>query len=424
MKISLLAKPLPQLALLVLALIAPGCRQVQPVSTRVTLNAKDFGAAGDGMTLDTKAIQQAIDTCAAQGGGTVTLPPGTNLTGSIELKSHVTLNIPAGTELLGSSNTADYPLATARWEGMQKPAYLALIRADHTEDIAITGSGVIQGDLNIGKLRNPRGPTLIEPVECQNVRIDGPTLRGNRIWTLHPTYCENVTISHLTIQTTGGNSDGIDPDSCRHMIIDNCTFETGDDNIAIKSGKGQEGVRIGRPTEDLVIENCTFIKGYSSIAFGSELSGGISNVLIRHCTFKKGRVALYLKSRPGRAGYIKDVTVEDVETGPEPLLEIDTDYRSNPDSQGVPGPAGLTKFSDIKISNARINGKSAVKVTARPENPAENITLENITGACADPWIFRNARNVTLRNIHVTGFSQDFLSLTNATGTGLEESNH
>jgi polygalacturonase len=407
-----------------LVTLAAGLISASAADNSAKLTVQSFGAVGDGVTKDTRAIQQAIDTCAQLGGGTVKFTPGKYLTGSLQLKSHVTLNVPAGVVLQGSDDTNDYPLATARWEGMEKPAYLALIRADQAKDIGLTGGGTIQGGLKIGLLRNPRGPTLIEPIECTNVQVSGLTLRGNRMWTVHPTYCQDVTLSNLTLQTTGGNSDGIDPDSCRHVLIDHCSFEDGDDNIAIKSGKGQEGVRIGRPSEDITIQNCTFIKGYSSIAFGSELSGGIRNVTIRHCIFQKGRAALYLKSRPGRAGYIDNVNVEDVTTGPEPLLEIDINYKSNPDIQGVAGPAGLTKFSHVKIVNARVQGDSAVKVVATPENPADGIDLEQITGACAKPWIFKNANNIVLKDIHLAGLTGQFLSLDHATGAGLDQDNH
>jgi polygalacturonase len=407
-----------------LALSVPGCLYGQAVPAAQKFSVSDFGASGNGKTKDTAAIQKAVDACARAGGGEVDFPAGTYLTGSIDLKSHVHLVLAQEAVIQGSGNPADYPLATARWEGTEQPAYLALIRASNAEDIAITGSGVIQGDMAIGKLRNPRAPTLIEPIECKNVRLDGMTLHGNRIWTVHPTYCQDVAISNLIIQTTGANSDGIDPDSCRQVTIDHCSFETDDDNIAIKSGKGQEGVRVGRPSEDIIITNCTFIKGYCSIAFGSELSGGIRNVHIQHCTFKQGRCALYLKSRPGRAGYIKDVTADDLEVGPEPLLEIDINYQYTPDAQGVPGPAGLTKFQNITINNARIHGEKAVTVVATAENPADGITLSNITGTCVQPWIFKNATGVTLKDIHVSGFEKDFLSLENTSGTGLDQGNH
>jgi polygalacturonase len=404
--------------------VIPAPLEADQNSTPPSFNVKDFGAVGNGKTKDTVAIQKTIDACAQAGGGTVNLPAGTYLTGSIEIKSHVHLVVPPGTIVQGSGDKADYPLATARWEGMEKPAYLALIRADHAEDIAISGSGVIQGDAKIGELRNPRAPTLIEPVECKNVRLDGMTLHSNRIWTVHPTFCQDVAISNLTIQTTGWNSDGIDPDSCQHMTIDHCSFDTEDDNIAIKSGKGQEGVKVGRPSEDIAITNCTFIKGSCSIAFGSELSGGIQNVRIQHCTFQQGRAALYLKSRPGRAGYVRNVTAEDIDVGPEALLDIDINYPANPDSQGVAGPAGLTKFQDITINNAKIRGKKAVTIVATNENPADEIRLNHITGTCAQPWIIKNATNMTLQDIHASGFEKDFLSMENASGTGLDQGNH
>jgi len=388
------------------------------------LSVKDFGATGDGTTKDTAAIQKAIDACAQAGGGELDFPAGTYLTGSINLKSHVHLVVPQGAIIQGSSDIADFPLVTARWEGMEKPAYQALIHADHAEDIAITGTGVIQGAEEVGKLRNPRGPTLIEPIECTNVCLDGLTVHGNRVWTLHPTYCQNVTITNLIIQSTGGNSDGLDPDSCQHVTIDHCSFESGDDDISIKSGKGQEGVKVGRPSEDITISNCTFIQGHSAVAFGSELSGGIKDVHIEHCVCKAGRSAIYLKTCPGRAGYVENVTAEDLDVGPEELLEINTNYKANPDSQGVDGPAGLSKFQNITINNARVAGVQMVKIVGTPDNPADGITLSNITGTCSDAWIIQNATNVTLKDIHVTGFKNDFLALENATGTGLDQSNH
>jgi polygalacturonase len=411
------------LAVTLFLLPSPGIGQLRDAPATRSFDVKDFHAVGDGKHNDTASIQQAIDACFAAGGGDVSFPKGTYRTGSITLKSHVTLNVPEGVIIQGSGSTADYPLATARWEGMEKPAYKALITADHAEQIGIVGKGTIQSDKKIGTLRDPRGPTLIEPTECKGVTIDGPTLHTFKIWALHPTYCQDVDISNLTIENKGGNGDGIDIDSCLKVKIDGCSFDTDDDNISIKSGKGREGVRVGRPSEDITISNCKFIKGYCSIAFGSELSGGIRNVHVQHCSFKQGRGALYFKSRPGRAGYIEDVTAEDLDVGPCPLLVVDMNYGFNVDAQGVAGVDGLTRFKNITIRNAKIDCKEAVKVVSTPENRVEGVTLESITGRCTEPWVFKNAFKIGLKDIHVTGVKKNFLLLENAEGTGLTEAN-
>ncbi len=157
---------------------------------------------------------------------------------------------------------------------------------------------------------------------------------------------------------------------------------------------------------------------------GSELSGGISNVRVQHCKFNQGWAAFQLKSREGRGGYIKDFSAEDIDVAEEPLLWIDTDYKYNPDPQGVSGPDGLTKFQNIRISNARVSGKGTVSIKATADNPADGIFLENIAGTASESWTFKNATNVTLKDIHVSGFKGPFLILENASGTGLDQGNH
>ena len=384
------------------------------------VSVRDFGAVGDGQKIETVVLQKALDSVASDGGGEVRVPPGRYVIGSLVLKSHTILRLDAGAILLGSSNRDDYPIVRARWEGIETNCHRALISADHAEDIAITGAGVIEGNPDVGRLRNPRGPTVIETIECGNVRVEGLTLKSSRIWTLHPAYCRDVRISGVTFETAGANSDGIDPDSCQRVLIDGCTFTTGDDNIAIKSGKGQEGVRIGRPSEDIVITNCTFIKGYTSIAIGSELSGGIRRVRIAHCTFQNGRAALQLKSRSGRAGYVEDVTAEDLVVGPEPVLEIDSNYGYNPDPQGVPGIPGITRFSDIRISDVKVTSKNLVNIVGSSEKPVEGIQISGVTGTCKQESVIRNARNVTLTDIHLDGISGPPYLTNNVDGSGLE----
>jgi len=384
------------------------------------LNVRDFGAAGDGVTKDTAALQKALDAAATAGGGEVDFPAGTYLTGSIELKSHVTINLAPGAIIHGGTDPADYPLVNARWEGLDHQCHQALIFANNAEDIAITGSGSIFGAGEVGRLRNPRGPTLFEPVSCKNIRVSGVTVGNTGVWTLHPTYCEGISLSNVTITSVGGNSDGFDPDSCQDVTVDHCSFSAGDDDISIKSGKGQEGVKIGKPSTNITVTNSTFIKGHGGVAMGSELSGGIAHVKISNCTFQGVVEAIVFKSRPGRGGYVRDVEADHLIVKGAPLLVILTTYHANPDAQGVPGNDGLTDFSGVTISDVQANSKSLVRVEATPEKPLDGLTLTNITGACTQGFLIRNAKNVALKNIKLDGVTGPALVTENVQGSGLD----
>ena len=377
-----------------------------------------FGAVGDGKTVNTAAIQRALDTVADGGGGEVLIPAGRYVSGSLFLKSHTTLHLKAGAVLQGSANPDDYPIVQARWEGIETNCHRALVSADHAVDIAITGSGTLEGNPAVGRLRNPRGAPVVEMIDCRNIRVEGVTLKSTRMWTLHPTCCRNVRISGVTFDTSGPNSDGIDPDSCCGVVIDGCTFATGDDNIAIKSGKGLEGVRIGRPSVDILITNCTFIKGAANIAFGSELSGGIRDVRITHCTFHTGWAALQLKSRPGRAGYVRDVAADHLVVGAEPLVDITGTYSYNPDPQGVPGVKGLTQFRHIRIADVRIASTNLLHIDCPADKPANGVQISHVTGTCEKGSVVQNARNIRLTDINVNGIASPPYFTNNVTGTG------
>ena len=385
-----------------------------------SVSVRDFGAAGDGVALDTVPIQKALDNVADSGGGTVQVPAGNYVTGSLVMKSHTTLHLDLGASLLGSSNRDDYPIVTARWEGLETNCHRALIWAEQADEIAITGEGVIEGNKVVGPLRNPRGPAVVEFRRCGQVRVEGITLKSFRMWTLHPTYCHDVRIAGVTFDTAGGNSDGIDPDSCQHVVIDGCNFTTGDDNIAIKSGKGQEGAKIGIPSEDILITNCTFIKGYTSVAFGSELSGGIRRVRIVYCTMKQGHAALQLKSRPGRGGYVEDVDAKDLVVGPEPLLGINNHYSYNVDFQGVAGIDGLTEFGNIRIRDVRVASKNLLSIAGTVEKPVQAVQISGVTGTCQTGSVIQNARDVRLSDIHIDGISGAPYLTNNVEGTGLD----
>jgi len=404
------------LAVVSMAAAAPCGAAELPVGVSI----RDFGAVGDDQTPDTVAIQKALDHAADHGGGMVRIPAGRFVSGSLVMKSHTTLHLEAGAKLVGSTNPADYPIVRARWEGIDTNCHRALIWAENARNIAIAGAGVIEGNSRVGRLRDPRGPAVVEMVECRDVRVEGLTLKSTRMWTLHPTYCQDVRISGVTFDTEGANSDGIDVDSCQRVLIADCTFTTGDDNIAIKSGKGREGVKVGRPSEDITITNCTFLKGYVNIAFGSELSGGIRRVHVSHCTFKEGRAALQLKSRDGRAGYLEDITAEHLVVGPTPLVEITTKYRFNPDPQGVPGVDGLTQFRNIRISDVKLDSKRLLSIEGTSEKPVRDVEISRVTGTVEEGSAIQNARNVILKNIQLDGLSGPQFFTNNVTGAGLE----
>ena len=321
---------------------------------------------------------------------------------------------------MGSSKRGDYPLIQARWEGRETQCHRALISADHAEGIAIVGEGIIQGNAQVSRLRDPRGPAVVEMIECDKVRVEGITLKSTRIWTLHPTYCRDVTISKVKFETSGANGDGIDPDSCQRVLIDGCTFSTDDDNIAIKSGKGQEGVKIGRPCEDITITNCTFLKGWAAICFGSELSGGIRRVRISNCTFKQGKAALFLKLRPTRGGYVQDITAENLIVESSALLVTDTNFSHLVDPQGVPGKEGQTQFGNIRISNVQINSKRLMDIQGTAEKPLDGLEVKGVKRTCKEGSVIQNAKNVVFKDISLEGISGPPYLINNVEGSGLD----
>lgn len=200
-------------------------------------NVRNFGAVGDGTNLDTVAFQKAFDACAAKG-GTVIVPAGHYLIGSVVVGGHTTLKIDTHATLIGSPNVADYPLTKVRFEGEFIQGHRSLISAENANHIAIEGAGTICGPpLSISTLRKPRGPLLIELTGCTNVTLDGFSTRYQRLWTIHPLLCKDVVARNLTIQSVGANGDGIDVDSCQDVLIDHCNINSGDDAISLKSGR-------------------------------------------------------------------------------------------------------------------------------------------------------------------------------------------
>ena len=285
-----------------------------------SFNVRSYGATGDGQTLDSPAIQSAIDACTAQGGGTIYLPAGQYLAGSLFLRSNISLHLDAGAVILGSENPTDYPIIHSRWEGKHQDTYAPLITGQNLTNISVTGRGTIDGRGPVwwkaktdGTLAYPR-PRLISFSDCNNILIEGITAINSPSWTINPVHCKNVNIRGVTIinPADSPNTDGIDPDSCQLVRISDCYISVGDDCIVIKSGTEHELPDRFGPCRDIAITNCTLEHGHGGVVIGSETSGGIKNVTISNCVFIGTDRGIRIKSRRGRGGVIEDIRVSNI----------------------------------------------------------------------------------------------------------------
>jgi len=400
-----------------------------PPKPALKLNVRDFGATGDGRTKDTAAIQQALDRCGVLGGGEVIVPAGNYSTGSIALRSNTLLRLEENANLLGTADFADYLVTQVRWEGRWIQGHIGLIYAIDADHIGIVGPGKITGNEALGgrpTAQSPlRHPSLIEFLNCNDIRLEDFSTSMRLMWSIHPTNCEHISIKNLTINSTGGNGDGIDIDSCKHVVIDGCTISTGDDCISLKSGRGEEAFSQMHTTEDVVISNCTFTDAiFACIGIGSEASGGIGSTRIEHCKFIGARTyAIYLKSRVGRGAFIKDLVCEDLDVSgmKQGFLNISVLTQGIQDQYPVPGLEGIPEVANIRFSNVRVTDVPIlVEGTGiAPQKPLDGLTLSNVTGTCQKGIFLANAKNVHLSNIAVKGYEGSLLNLYNVTGTGL-----
>jgi len=267
-----------------------------------------------------------------------------------------------------------------------------------------------------------RNPALMEFTHCKNVLIQDVFTQGNDMWSTHPVYCENVTFRNVTIH---GGADGIDVDSCKGVVIDGCSFETRDDCISLKSGRGMEGNTIGFVCEDVRITNCTFKDAvWACIGIGSETSGGIRNVRVEHCKCEGAHThAIYIKSRPGRGAFIEDIYMNDIDVSNATLgfLRINILNSGLQDPNPVPGDAGIPTVGKFVFNNIRVKDVpvlvQANEISAK--KPLDGLVLSNITGTCGKGILLANVNHAELKNINVTGFTGPLLSTYATTGKGL-----
>ena len=309
---------------------------VAPKFPRHDFVITDFGAVADGKTDCTTAIARAIGACAEKGGGRVVIPAGEFLTGPIHLKSNVNLHLETNSVLKFSTDPKAYlPAVFTRFEGIECYNYSPLIYAFGQKNVAVTGEGTLDGqadetnwlawkrtgaraklvkmaDDNVPVEQRQFGeddhlrPSFVEFIRCQNVLIEGMKIRRSPMWEIHPLLSTNVTVRGVDILSHGANNDGCDPESCRDVLIEKCIFDTGDDCIAIKSGRDTDGRRVGVPSQNIIIRDCTMRDGHAGTAIGSEISGSCSNVFVENCEMSSPNLvcALRLKSNAARGGVL------------------------------------------------------------------------------------------------------------------------
>ena len=408
-------------AAIVIALVAAGCASV-PQKTHATFNVRDFGAVGDGTNKDTVAFQKALDACAVSGGGDVLVPAGKYLIGSVQLGTCTILRLEKDSVIVGSPDANDYPMMDIRWEGRWQPGRRALIYAANVDHTGIIGPGRIEGNPAVAAPQNPRGAVVLEPISCNDVRWEGFTVTQGGNWATHPTYCTDVAIKNVSINS---GRDGIDVDSCKNVRIEGCDIDTGDDSISLKSGRGLDGARIGKPTENVLITHCTLHgRRFACIGIGSETSGGIRDVQIEHCKLTSHTFGVYVKTRIGRGGIIENISGDDLDIPAGGFLRINliSSGNNNTADDPVEGLAGYPLGRNFRFSNVHVACTTLADVSQiSAEKPLEGLVLKNITGTCTKGIALQNVKNAVLRGIKVTGYQGAFLTLTNVQGSGLLE---
>ena len=404
-------------------------RIVPPSFPAKDFNITTYGAVSGGTTLCTTAIDDAITACHNAGGGRVVVPAGTYFTGAIHLQSNVNLYISKGATLKFSANPADYlPVVFTRYEGTECYNYSPFIYAYAQTNIAITGSGNVDGcaTLNdwwawkttgdadrtslmaMGQNNTPLSqrvfgsghylrPVFIQPHSCTNVLIDSITVLNSPMWEINPVLCRNVTVSNVTISSHGVNNDGCDPDCSKDVLIKNCTFDTGDDCIAIKSGRNNDGRRVNIPSENIVIQGCTMKDGHGGVVLGSEISGSVRNVFAENCAMNSTALdrMLRIKTNSVRGGTIENIFLRNIQ-----VMNVASEY-IQVDMYYEEGDAGTFTPVVQNICVENITGNATTRVfnaNCYVRSPVTNILLKNSNFAGTTIGTLTNVRKLQVDN--------------------------
>jgi polygalacturonase len=404
------------------------------------LSITEFGAIQGDKEKTTQAIANAIDKANKVGGGVVVIPQGEWLTAKIHLKTNVNLHLDKGAVLLFSENPDDYlPAVHSSWEGMECFNYSPLIYAYQCKNIAITGEGEIKARMDVWKewFSRPKAhmesikrlynqawnytpveqrqmvddtshlrPQFIQFNRCENVLLEGITITNSPFWTIHPYLSKHVTIRNIKVYAHGHNNDGVDPEMSQNVLIENCTFDQGDDAIAIKSGRNPEGWRIKTPSKDIVIKNNLVKNGHQLLALGSELSGGIENVFIDSCVVLDGAKLnhlLFIKTNERMGGYVRNIYATNIKAGKIDLgiLGIETDVLYQWRTLVPTYERRLTPIKGIFLKNITASDvKFISRVLGQKELPVENVSLQKVSAGIVHDkiYIHENLVNFTGEN--------------------------
>jgi polygalacturonase len=401
----------------------------------------DYGAVAGGAADSTEAIRKAIEACHAAGGGRVVVPAGVFHTGAIHLLSNVNLHLAEGATLKFSADPAKYlPVVFTRFEGTECMNYSPLIYAFEQENIAVTGAGTLDGSASdenwwAWARKGPKGedaparadirrlldygergtpvrervfgqghflrPNFIQPYRSRNVLIEGVRIVDSPMWEIHPVLSSNVTVRGVKINSHGPNNDGCDPESSRDVLIEDCVFDTGDDCIAIKSGRDNDGRRVGVASENLVVRNCTMKDGHGGVVIGSEISGGCRNVFVEGCRMDSPNLdrALRFKNNARRGGLVENVFMRNVEIGrvAEAILTIDFMYETGPNGPYKP------VVRNVELQNVRSASSPRVMwIASWPGAVIEDVRFVDCTFRGVETSeMLQNAGSISFRNVNI-----------------------
>ena len=433
-----------------------------------SFSVADFGAKGDGTTLNTAAIQQAIDAAAVAGGGVVTFPKGSFLSGALFVKSGVEFRVDEGVELCAVQDDRQYPEKPTRVAGIEMPWPSALLNVYEQQNVKLTGRGVIDGrgdywwrkfwgaDGNGGLLKDytARGLRWAVDYDCKRVRavavfgstnvaVRDLTIKRSGFWSLTLTYCQDVQVSDVIIRANvggrGPSSDGIDIDSSRDILIERCDIDCNDDNICLKAGRDADGLRVNRPTENITIRDCLSRAGHGMLTLGSETSGGIRNVHAYNLKAVGTSNGIRFKSAKVRGGVVENIFLHDIEMdGVEnpfhfelnwypsysyPVIPHGLPTNSLPAHWAVltrrvePPERGIPEFRNIVISNVTARAATqALYVNAFAEKPLRNVRLENVRLEAEQPGSIANAADWTMHHVVIATPDGAALRLKNTRG--------